>query len=69
MALFAVTWVGQNDQATLASLINRLDRQSDPMWLRGDILGALGAVSGQRFGYDIKAWRQWWAETKGYWPR
>jgi hypothetical protein len=69
MALFAVTWVGQNDQATLASLINRLDRQTDPMWLKGDIVGALGAVTGQRFGYDIKAWRQWWAETKGYWPR
>ncbi len=69
MALFAVSWVGQNDGATVASLIRRLDRAADPAWLRGDIIGALGAVTGKRFGYDIGAWRQWWAEAKREWSR
>ncbi len=50
MALFAVSWVGQNDAASVASLIRRLDRDTDPAWLRGDIIGALGAVTGKRFG-------------------
>ena len=36
----------------------RLGRTGDPAWLRGDIIGALGAVTGKRFGYDIGAWRQ-----------
>ncbi len=61
MALFAVSWAGQNDAATVARLIRRLDRAADPLWLRGDIIGALSAVTGQHFGYDIPAWRHWWA--------
>ncbi len=69
MALFAVTWAGQGDGGTIASLIGRLDRAGDPLWLRGDIVGALGAVTGKRFGYDIGAWRRWWAEAEGEWPR
>ncbi len=67
MALFAVSWVGQDDATTVARLIERLDRAGDPLWLRGDIVGALGAVTGKRFGYDIAAWRQWWAEAKTAW--
>ena len=69
MALFAVSWVGQNDGATVAGLIRRLDRAADPGWLRGDIIGALGAVTGKRFGHDIGAWRRWWAEAKRQWSR
>jgi hypothetical protein len=69
MALFAVSWAGQNDAATVASLIRRLDRAADPMWLRGDIIGALSAVTGKRFGYDIPAWRHWWAAAEGEWSR
>ena len=69
MALFAVSWIGQNDDATVAGLIRRLDRAGDPAWLRGDIIGALGAVTGKRFGYDIGAWRQWWAEAGKEWSR
>ncbi len=69
MSLFAVSWVGQNDGATVSSLIRRLDRAADPAWLKGDIIGALGAVTGKRFGYDIGAWRQWWAEAKKEWSR
>ncbi len=69
MALFAVGWVGQNDKATVASLIGRLDRDGDPAWLKGDIIGALGAVTGQRFGHDIAAWHQWWTAAEPDWPR
>ena len=69
MALFAVSWTGQNDLATVASLIGRLDRAADPAWLRGDIIGALSAVTGKGFGYDIEAWRQWWAEVEKEWPQ
>ena len=69
MALFAVSWVGQNDPATVASLIRRLDRAEDPAWLRGDVIGALSAVTGERFGYDIGAWRQWWSEAEKEWSR
>ncbi len=68
MALFAVAWIGQNDRATVAGLIRRLDRAADPLWLKGDIIGALGAATGQRFGYDIRAWQRW-AEAKTKWPR
>jgi hypothetical protein len=68
MALFAVSWVGQNNRATVASLIGRLDRDEDPVWLRGDIVGALGAVTGKRFGHDIAAWRRWWAAAEPDWP-
>lgn len=61
MALFAVSWTRQRDSATLARLIARLDRTSDPLWLKGDIIGALSAATGKRFGYDFDAWRRWWA--------
>ncbi len=69
MALFAVSWTGQNDAATVASLIRRLDRSTDPLWLRGDIIGALSAATGKRFGYDLRAWRQWWASAGKDWSR
>ncbi len=35
----------------------------------GDIVGALSAVTGKRFGYDIGAWRNWWAGARGAWPQ
>jgi len=69
MAFFAVSWTSQNDAATVARLIRRLERASDPAWLRGDIIGALSAVTGKRFGYDIPAWRHWWASAEKEWPR
>ena len=53
MALFAVSWARQRDNATLARLIKRLDRTDDPLWLRGDIVGALGAATRKRFGYEV----------------
>jgi hypothetical protein len=64
MALFAVNWTRQRDRETLARLIARLDRPDDPLWLKGDVIGALSAASGKGFGYDFDAWRQWWAKQR-----
>ena len=60
-AAWAISTLGQNDEATLGALITRLGRSGDPDWLEGDIVGALTALSGERFGYDREAWRAWWA--------
>ena len=62
-AMWAVAATGQNDGATVAALIERLERTDDPLWLRGDAVGALSATTGRRFGYDAAAWRRWWSET------
>jgi len=35
-----------------------------PPWLTGDIIGALSDLTGKRFGYDLKAWRVWWRESR-----
>lgn len=59
-AMWAAALIGQNDRATIAALIERLDRDGDPAWLRGDAVGALTALTGARFGYDVTAWRAWW---------
>ena len=59
-AMRAVSWTGQRDRATIEALLQRIQRPDDPMWLKGDEVGALSAVTGQRFGYDFAAWRQWW---------
>ncbi len=65
-AIWAVAEIGQADRATIAALIDRLDRPGDPPWLAGDLFGALTALTGQSFGYDSAAWRAWWAEAA--WP-
>ena len=59
-AAWAAAELGQNDAATLAALIARLDRPGDPDWLAGDIIGALTALTGERFGHDVAAWQAWW---------
>ena len=66
-AMWAVAATGQNDGATIAALIERLERTDDPLWLRGDAVGALSAVTGRRFGYDAAAWRKWWSEAASRW--
>jgi hypothetical protein len=63
-AMWTAALVGQDDPATIEALIGRLERKGDPLWLRGDALGALVAVTGQRFGYDAAAWRRWWQQAK-----
>jgi hypothetical protein len=60
-AVWAVARLGQKDKETLSALIERLDMPSDPDWFRGDIIGALTDLTGQRFGYDVSAWKRWWA--------
>lgn len=61
-AAWAAGELKQSDPATLAALTARLDHPGDPAWLRGDIVGALTAITGQRFGYDIARWQAWWAK-------
>ena len=56
-AIWAAAMAGQNDPETVATLIDRLDRPGDPPWLQGDVIGALTALTGRRFGYDTAAWR------------
>lgn len=59
-AAWAVSESHQDDEATVAALMERLDRKGDPAWLTGDLIGALTALSGCRYGYDTGAWRAWW---------
>ncbi len=39
----------------------RLGMAGVPRWLDGDLIGALTALTGERFGYNLPAWREWWA--------
>ncbi|MGF1522275.1 MAG: hypothetical protein ACFBSF_08160 [Leptolyngbyaceae cyanobacterium] len=59
-AAWTIAQIGQSDRATLAALIERLSASEDPLWLTGDIVGALSALTGQTFGYDSAAWQNWW---------
>jgi len=54
----------QNDAASIKALIARLDFAGDPLWLKGDIIGALTAITGQRFGYDFAGWKVWHKKRK-----
>ena len=63
-AAWAAAEIGQNDPATLEALIGRLNRDGDPDWLKGDMIGALTVLTGQRFAYDVAAWKRWWAENR-----
>lgn len=60
-AIWVVGLTGQDDEAALAALIGRLSAADDPDWLRGDVVGALSAITGERFAYDLDAWHSWWA--------
>ncbi len=61
--MWTVAITGQRDRATIDALIARLEQGDEPLWLRGDAIGALSAVTGQRFGYDVAAWQGWWAHA------
>lgn len=61
-AAWAMAQLGQGDSKSLAALVARLDRAGDPDWLAGDFVGALTALTGQRFGHDYDAWRSWWVQ-------
>jgi hypothetical protein len=68
IGLHAVKVAGQNDRATVDTLIRRLDRPDDPDWLRSQVTGTLVALTGERFAYDTDGWRTWWRAAKGTWP-
>ncbi|HWP23028.1 MAG TPA: formylglycine-generating enzyme family protein, partial [Candidatus Binatia bacterium] len=61
-AAWAAAQLGQVDDETLAALIDGLARSDYPLWLKGDFVGALTALTGHRFGYDLDRWRLWWNE-------
>lgn len=63
-AAWAAAQLGQDDPETIGALIARLDRDGDPDWLKGDMIGALTVLTGQRFAYDIPAWKRWWELKK-----
>ncbi len=67
-AMWTAAMTGQNDRATIEALIARLGRAGDPLWLTGDVIGALSALTRRRFGYDIAAWRAWWELARRDWP-
>lgn len=56
-AIWVVGVLKQNDRATLEALVARLDNQRDPRWLKGDVIGTLTAITGQRYGYQVARWR------------
>ncbi len=64
IAIWAAGQVGQRDRHTISILIDRLFAASDPTWLKGDIVGALTRLTGQRFAHDYDAWRNWWKREK-----
>ncbi len=63
-AAWAMAQLAQGDTESLAALVARLNRPGDPDWLAGDIVGALTALTGQRFGHDYGAWRSWWVQQQ-----
>lgn len=68
MASWAVAQLKQRDRATLSALVTRLGRTNDPDWLEGDLIGALTTLTGEPFGYNLDAWRSWWAQHRDQWP-
>jgi len=67
-AIWTVGQIGQRDRSTVGALIARLERVDDPLWLTGDVVGALTALTGERFAYDRAAWRDWWVKAQIGWP-
>jgi hypothetical protein len=67
-AIWTVGQIGQDDAATIDALVARLERPDDPLWLTGDVVGALTALTGERFAYDRAAWRDWWEKARIGWP-
>jgi formylglycine-generating enzyme required for sulfatase activity len=63
-AAWALAQVGQADDETIGTLIAGLGRTGRPRWVEGDFIGALTALSDQRFGYDRAAWQDWWERRR-----
>ena len=59
IAIWAAGRIGRAERPVLDALVRRLEDDATPLWLKGDAAGALFAITGQRFGYDARAWRAW----------
>ncbi len=59
-ALFTVSRNRQRDHETVSALISRLESGRDPLWLTGDIIGTLSAITDKKFAYDTASWTKWW---------
>lgn len=68
-AMWAAAELGQNDRQTLDALMSRLSQPDDPLWLKGDAIGALSILTNQRFGFDLEAWQSWWQKTRPNWRK
>ena len=51
--------LGAADESTVAALIGQLGKAPD--FVDGDLVGALTLTTGQSHGYDLPAWKRWWA--------
>ena len=63
-AAWTAAEIGQGDDETIATLIAGIGRTNQPLWVRGDFIGALTALTGQRIGYNVAAWRNWWDKRR-----
>ena len=63
-AMWTAALAGKPDRPIIAALITRLRVPGDPLWLKGDAVGALTVLTGQRLAYDFDAWNAWWARTR-----
>lgn len=69
LAIWAVARFGQKDLPTIEALIALLDRAGDPPWIHGDAVASLTALTGQHFGHDTAAWRNWWQKARNTWAQ
>ncbi len=59
IAIWAARRVGRADSPILNALVQRLEDETTPLWLKSDVVGALKSLTNQRLGYDATAWRGW----------
>lgn len=68
IAMHTVQLTGQNGRATVATLIERLDRPTDPDWLQSQVTGTLSTITSKPFAHDREAWKKWWSTVQENWP-
>ena len=59
-AAWTASMLSQRDTQTVSALVDALGHASHPLWLTGDLVGALSATSKRQFGYDVSQWKRWW---------
>ena len=63
ISIWAAGRLGRRDHLVLDALVQRLEDEATPLWLKGDAVGALFSMTGERLGYDAGAWRGWLQRT------